>query len=755
MKRRRQVLQVSTFPFLAVLLCAMGSLILLLLVIDRRAKAVSRAKAEQAAAGAVSEEAKLAAAQKAAWEAEWEQRRRQLHELLAREEEKVAGQIKSVQDKSAAARAEMQGEETRLRDLRVRLEAEMGQVARTQEELTLRRAGISKAGEKVEASRQELVRLAGELQRLEQTLRDLRTLREREKQTYSLIPYIGRHGDNRRPIYVECTAAGLVFHPDRLVLEGPRLVPMRIRAEVERRIAQVRESVQAAALQEKSAKSAYLLMLVRPDGIASYYQTQAALVGLKIDFGYEFVEADWILDFSGEDKALTPQPWMTARDSKATPDRAPQAGPPRPVAGIGRYRGIGGGGQRGDQDLGQATSGTPQGGGERGIGLTASEHAAQASTALAGAASSAPPSGGSSIPYPPGGGPVAGGGEGASDRPVLLRPTAQAGPTGMAALRFGNGTSEQGEINLPAGSGKVRGAPGGQGVPDGGAWSASKGPTNSAPGRASLGSAQPGAPLTPGSPDGGSQGSRNASAPPADSNTSSVATGAAGTDSKAGGAIAAARDDAAPAAGSGGSPNGNAGPSGIGSRLLPDVDGSLRGSPSTGAGPGGQSGGAASGSASANQGGSGGSHSSGEPGGEPGEPVSPYLNGHTAAGTGRRPPPLPLSRLLGNRDWPILVECQADAVVVRAIPLRVTAASLERTDTEASHLVQAVQKMIADRQHTLRPGEPPYRPLIRFVVHPDGLRTYYLAYPRLEALGLPLTRENVQPPPRAPAVMER
>ena len=37
MRRRRQTLQVSTFPFLAVLLCAMGSLILLLLVIDRRA----------------------------------------------------------------------------------------------------------------------------------------------------------------------------------------------------------------------------------------------------------------------------------------------------------------------------------------------------------------------------------------------------------------------------------------------------------------------------------------------------------------------------------------------------------------------------------------------------------------------------------------------------------------------------------------------------------------------------------------------
>ena len=53
--------------------------------------------------------------------------------------------------------------------------------------------------------------------------------------------------------------------------------------------------------------------------------------------------------------------------------------------------------------------------------------------------------------------------------------------------------------------------------------------------------------------------------------------------------------------------------------------------------------------------------------------------------------------------------------------------------------------MIARRQATVRPGEPPYRPMIRFRVLPDGLRTYHLAYPALEALHVPMTRENVDP----------
>ena len=45
----------------------------------------------------------------------------------------------------------------------------------------------------------------------------------------------------------------------------------------------------------------------------------------------------------------------------------------------------------------------------------------------------------------------------------------------------------------------------------------------------------------------------------------------------------------------------------------------------------------------------------------------------------------------------------------------------------------------ARRQATVRPGDPLYRPQIRFLVRPNGLRTYYLAYPLLESLQVPLS----------------
>src|ERR687883_489591 len=96
--RARHGLRPETFPFLAVLLCAMGSLILLLLVMDRRAKAVARARAASRAAAA---EQGLAAGK-----AGWERRRQALHAELVRQDEEVAEQARAVRGRLDAAAAQ-------------------------------------------------------------------------------------------------------------------------------------------------------------------------------------------------------------------------------------------------------------------------------------------------------------------------------------------------------------------------------------------------------------------------------------------------------------------------------------------------------------------------------------------------------------------------------------------------------------------------------------------------------------------------
>src|ERR1700716_3909604 len=108
MKRRRQKLQVSTFPFLAVLLCTMGSLILLLLVIDRRARVVAAVKARAALQRSAQEDVKLTEARRA----EWERRRQLLQEQLAGENAELLQQLSAARTKENQLAGAVHAEQT-------------------------------------------------------------------------------------------------------------------------------------------------------------------------------------------------------------------------------------------------------------------------------------------------------------------------------------------------------------------------------------------------------------------------------------------------------------------------------------------------------------------------------------------------------------------------------------------------------------------------------------------------------------------
>jgi hypothetical protein len=110
----------------------------------------------------------------------------------------------------------------------------------------------------------------------------------------------------------------------------------------------------------------------------------------------------------------------------------------------------------------------------------------------------------------------------------------------------------------------------------------------------------------------------------------------------------------------------------------------------------------------------------------------------------KKPTPAPTRPVVGNREWVIGVECKAGAAVLMATGLEVPLDSLRPAADGSNPLAQALTRLIARRQASVRPGEPPFRPQLRFFVRPEGLRSYYRAFPALEALGLPMTRENVE-----------
>ncbi len=281
MRPRRQALQVSTFPFLAVLLCAMGSLILLLLVIDRRAKAVARVKALQLVERQMADQSEVTARRLA----DFEQRRQALHDDLKHQATQLLEQIQSVRFRLTDVENDHKRETTRRKNLENEIIAIEGQIAEKRETIKTRQASLADAAPRDQKFEHERARMTEELTRLEKALADLKAIRSRDEQTYSLVPYKGKRGDNRRPIYVECNVGDLLLHPERRTVAVSDL-----RAGLEGR-------KPASADDDKP----YVLFLVRPAGILTYYKTMGALEGMDVSFGYEFVEPEWVFDFSEQE----------------------------------------------------------------------------------------------------------------------------------------------------------------------------------------------------------------------------------------------------------------------------------------------------------------------------------------------------------------------------------------------------------------------------------------------------------------------
>ncbi len=683
MRRRRHKLEVSTFPFLAVLLCAMGSLILLLLVIDRRAKAVARARAI-AALERLEAEDTAAAVERAA---ELERRRQALHAVLENQAHDMLGKIQSVQAASQAALKSLSAEQSKSNELEARITEASSRLAERRAALSTRRATVADQTHLTDAAKKGLARLAAELAQLEQSLAALKALRQREKQMFSVVPYKGKRGDNRKPIYVECTEAGLVFHPDRKVLTDVSESGKEIRDEVGRRLELLRAA--SGATGARAGETAYLLMLVRPNGVKVYYHALAALSGLKVDFGYEFIDNDWVLDFPADDGPLRTQPWLAAQPAEtlSTPSmsinaNATNSTPRNPVRGVDFHA-------NGTNGTGNVRAGTV--------------------TAPALAGDPARPPGTPGIdPLGQVGRPVPAQGAELARSGSSIAASTQVGPD---LNGHGHGASLHGR--------EIRG-PGNNSTPGNGFGGVGAITSQSAY-----------------TPTGGIE--------PTDTTSGSGTSGFPGP-SSAGGAESISNPASPGAVGA----QGNAGGSASGSASIGAEHGNNVPTPSLSAsvGPGGApSTDSASGSTGK------GSPRGYSPSSVDGEPV----DGGDGAGSGllstlsplvpkKKPKPAALIKrrpLNLNRDWHIPLECRADGVTIMVTQQHFTLQEIAQAQNNP--LVLAVRQMIERRQDRVPEGEPPYRPLLRFQIKAAGLRAYYLAYPMLDVLNIPMMREDCDP----------
>ncbi|MFM9960110.1 MAG: hypothetical protein ACKV2Q_02675 [Planctomycetaceae bacterium] len=317
-RHRTNAAGVSLFPFLDVLVCTMGSLILLLLVATSRIRAAAVDRAKQAAAqqrlktdqtpAPVLEPIVVAVEPVATADdptPEWQTRieqltdeRNALRNQLAQSKNRLAtAQSVMMRTKVKAASAE-----DRLQEIRTQQEAAAAERQRFQAEIDTLQSDLTDA----EA-------------RLTKAVERQKSL----KSKFAFLPFDGRTGTTKRPILIECTQDYIRFLPEDIRLTpadlngfttgfNPLLIASRELVHYWKAYERVHSAdadptkdtdafeTDVAALNDKE-REPYVLLLVRPNGAVAFHIAKSLLTQLKVPHGYELITDDMEIDSSRPD----------------------------------------------------------------------------------------------------------------------------------------------------------------------------------------------------------------------------------------------------------------------------------------------------------------------------------------------------------------------------------------------------------------------------------------------------------------------
>ncbi|HWC91150.1 MAG TPA: hypothetical protein VG433_15880, partial [Pirellulales bacterium] len=269
---------IALFPFLAVLLCTMGGLIILLVVIARHAK-------QQAA---VDSQSTITA--------------RDDLEVQRSDLQWRRDHLRTARDKTAEDLADRRKVISHLEDHIRRLRDQISQLERATAEFD-RHVG---------AKQQDTAKLRARLDDLRQQTREAQEEIDKNRkarpksQSYAIIPYDGPHQTHRRPIYIECRENAIVLQPEGIELADTDFIgPPGPGNPLAAGLRAAREYlVKYAGSDPAAGGEPYPLLLVRPDGILAYYTAREAMSSWGSDFGYEFIDQNWEIKFKPPEAGL-------------------------------------------------------------------------------------------------------------------------------------------------------------------------------------------------------------------------------------------------------------------------------------------------------------------------------------------------------------------------------------------------------------------------------------------------------------------
>lgn len=278
-RRQKSVAGVSLFPFLAVLLCTMGAMILVLVVIARQAQVDS----EQEASSIVPSPDSA--------------KRREMSEAIAWNIEQLRESRRKTDDELSERRLELSHLEDHARELREQMKKLETQSRELANHRLDKNADLEDLRAELALIREQVSESKAEVERLEKE-------RANKRESYAILPFEGQNGTRRRPIYIECRADAVILRPEGIELTDRDFAgPLGPGNPLASALRATREYL-ARSKNARSEGEPYPLLLVRPDGINSYYAARNAMLSWGSEFGYELIEADWKLDFEAADPRL-------------------------------------------------------------------------------------------------------------------------------------------------------------------------------------------------------------------------------------------------------------------------------------------------------------------------------------------------------------------------------------------------------------------------------------------------------------------
>ena len=309
MRRRRHQLTPTLFPFLAVLVCTLGTLILLLALVAQNATVAAEREAE-------AETQQATAADRSTADTPVKPAAEEVEQKIEEQSFRVAELVSHREEQSQSLerrRDELTHLEDHLRRIRGELERLEGEV----------KAATENPAEETGGTR-DLVLLKRQLEKERATVEQLQGEKDSATPRIVIVPHDGPNGTDRRPVYLECTPNGVTIRPEGTEISMPQLKASSPGANP---LDEALRVIRHHALQYYGDEiPPYPLLVVRPGGIEAYAEARKAMRDWDDQFGYELVPAATRLAYGQGDPSLKKRIEQAVRRAVSRQD------PPRSIA---------------------------------------------------------------------------------------------------------------------------------------------------------------------------------------------------------------------------------------------------------------------------------------------------------------------------------------------------------------------------------------------------------------------------------------